>query len=73
MTAFWETKLPLTLKRQGFVPFFKTCANYGLDPVQDLDPEQKPFTSRNLCRNTCKSLRFHNVSTFRKVPSVPEH
>jgi len=73
MTDFWETMLLPTLKGKIFYNFFKTCAKYGQDPVQDLDQEQNLFKSRN--RNRNKALRFHNtnelkVKTLRKVPST---
>jgi hypothetical protein len=58
MTKFWLKLLLLRLKKQYF-EIFLICANYGLDPVPDLNPEPKLFQSRNLKRN--KSLRFYTT------------
>jgi hypothetical protein len=41
--AFWETMLILTVKRQDFVQiFWKSCAEYGLALIPDLDSEPEP-------------------------------
>ncbi len=70
MTAFWETMLPPTLRGKIFYNFFKTCAKYGQDPVQDFDQEQKLFKSRN--RNRNKALRFANTNEL-KTETGSEH
>jgi hypothetical protein len=43
--TFWEKMLLLTVKTTRFctnLSLLKTCAQYGLDPVPDIDPEAEP-------------------------------
>jgi hypothetical protein len=54
--------LPI-LTRQDLVKKFVNCAKYGLDSVQEMDPDQ----NRNFSKadwNRKKSLRIHNTAVI---------